>query len=308
MPISDTKIANGMSDVALVRIADGSVSHGYAGDMQGNLWRFDFSGVAPWPNALGSMPPQPLFVARDANGMRQPILQKPHVVFASTSGHIVLFGTGKYLEQNDLKESAYATQSFYAVWDDDSKRIAGRGALTERTLLPSGDGNSLQISGNPFRYGMPGAGDKGWVVDFIDSDKTGERSVSPASLFDNQLAFRTLIPSKNRCVKPSGRFYILNTLTGLSAGAGASASFTVELSDAGFPGMPIIVATTPTEIAERDATGKRRVIRKLEIVDSTDPTQPSVEPKRKTIVETVTTAGRLSWREIVNWLELRSGR
>ena len=304
MPIYDAKIANGMSDIALVRLADGSVSHAYAGDMQGNLRRFDFSGYMPWSNALGSVPPQPLFVALDAGGKRQPISQKVHVVHAPSSGNVVLFGTGKYLEQSDVKESGYATQSFYAVWDDDGKRVSGRGALKERTLLPSDNGDALEIDGNPFRYGMSGAGDKGWYVDFIDSDNTGERSINSASLFDTQLAFRTLIPSKSRCAKPSGRFYLLNTLTGLPS----SASFTGELSDAGFPGVPIIVATTPTEITERDATGKRRVKRKLEIVDSTNPEQSGAESERKTVMETVTTAGRLSWREVVNWLELRNNR
>ncbi|HWU99439.1 MAG TPA: PilC/PilY family type IV pilus protein [Oxalicibacterium sp.] len=304
LPISDAKSTNGMSDVALVRIADGSVSHGYAGDMQGNLWRFDFSGLPPWPNVLGSKPPKPLFVARDAGGKRQPISQKPHAVYAPANGHVVLFGTGKYLEQNDLGKNAYTMQSFYAVWDDGGKRIAGRSELTERTLLPSDDGNTLEIGGGSFQYGMSGAGDKGWYVDFIDSAKTGERSVSPASLFDLLLAFRTLIPHSNRCAKPIGRFYVLNTLTGLPA----AASFTGELSDAGFPGVPIIVSTAPTEIAERDATGKRRVTRKLEISDSDSPTQTEKSLGRKTIVETVMTAGRLSWREIVNWVELRSGK
>lgn len=304
LPISEAKSANGMSDVALVRIADGSASHAYAGDVQGNLWRFDFSGYAPWQRAFDDAPPQPLFAARDAAGKRQPILQKPHVVFAPSGGYVVLFGTGKYLEQDDLKESGYATQSFYAVWDDEGSRIGGRSALTERTLMPSGDGGTLEISGHAFRYGMSGAGDKGWYVDFIDSANSGERSVSPASLFDTQLAFRTLIPGRSRCAKPSGRLYVLNTLTGLPA----TASFTGDLSDAGFPGVPVILAAMPTEIAERDATGKRRVRRKLEIADAGDPAQPGTPAERKTIVETVTTAGRLSWREIVNWLELRRSK
>jgi type IV pilus assembly protein PilY1 len=87
-----------------------------------------------------------------------------------------------------------------------------------------------------------------------------------------------------------------------------SASYTGELSDAGFTGVPLVLAAMPTEITERDATGKRHVKRKLKIPGSVNPAQPETLTEQKTITETVTTAGRLSWREIVNWLELRSGR
>lgn len=115
-----------------------------------------------------------------------------------------------------------------------------------------------------------------------------------------------MIPDENRCAKPRGRFYVLNTLTGLPAGA----NLTGYPTDAGFPGIPVILASMPLETAERDATGKRRITRKIEArkTETADSDEQGSQPENRTIVETVTTAGRLSWREIVNWLELRNDR
>ena len=303
----DRQLANGMSDVAVVPAGDGTASHAYAGDMQGNLWRFDFSGNAPWPDALGTASPRPLFVARDAGGRRQPITQKPGVAFAPGDGYLVLFGTGRYLERADLDRKSYETQSFYALLDDDGERISGRKALMPRRLQSVQNDAVLEISGDAFGFGMPGPGEQGWYVDFIDSDTTGERSISPVSIVDTSLLFHTLLPSEGACEQPHGRSYVLNTVTGLSA----SAHLTGYLSETFFPDIPPLSSMTPFDAdvtdgtVERDATGKRRITRKIQTVS---PAEDGSPPAVKTIVETVTTAGRLSWREIVNWLELRNDR
>ena len=57
----------------------------------------------------------------------------------------------------------------------------------------------------------------------------------------------------------------------------------------------------------REATGKRRLKKKLEVLD---PVVSDQSGQKKTapgiVTETVTVSGRLSWREIVNWIELRT--
>ncbi len=300
MPPVDGGIVNGMTDATLVTADDGVVNRIYAGDVQGNLWRFDFGGDIDWSKLHDGVPSRPLFVAQDANRNRQPITQKPAVVFAPGGGYIVLFGTGKYMERADLKESRYATQSFYGILDTLTDRVSGRNELEERILLASDDDGPLEIGGSEFRYGMPGAG-KGWYFDFPESNETGERSISAASIFDTQLAFNTLLPPRNPCAHPGGRSYVLNTLTGLPA----NGSFTGYPATAGFPGAASLFATTPAETSERDATGKRRVQRKIETIGADPDAQPGSPPVKRTVVETVTVAGRLSWREIVNWLEHR---
>lgn len=287
--------ANGVTDVALVTAADGTADVGYAGDLQGNLWRFDFGGNAP-----DSAPPQRLFVARDAAGNRQSVTQRARIVFAPERGHVVLFGTGKYLESSDLDRGAFDVQSFYGIWDASGERISGRSALVERTVRPHDDG-TYEIDGTAVQYGP--AGNKGWYLDFPQSKSGGERSVATATVLDTRVAFTTLIPAAASCTAPFGRTYLLDTLNGLPM---AGARFTAYLSEAGFPGISPPFVVLPTEISERDATGKRRITTRLERTATRTDTQQADSPSDETVIQTVTTAGRLSWREIIDWLEWRS--
>ncbi len=99
----------------------------YAGDLYGNLWRFDVSGSAgSW-----TTPAAPFFVACTTTGTtcpaanRQPITGKPNVGPAGQAGTnpaykslMVYFGTGKYFETGDnLIGSNPQVQTFYGLWD-----------------------------------------------------------------------------------------------------------------------------------------------------------------------------------------------
>jgi type IV pilus assembly protein PilY1 len=304
VPISDQNLPNGLAAPALTLAGDGAVEIIYAGDFQGNMWRFDFSGSAPWLNVFGGVPPKPLFVAMDANKNRQAITQKANVVFAPERGYLVSFGTGKFMEASDLQENGFRKQSFYGILDNAGEKIAGRQQLAERRLSISTSNNDmLEISGDAFKYGSAGSGEKGWYFDFIDSDKTGERSISSAQIVDGRLFFNTLIPSNDPCKSASGRSYVLDVLTGLSA----TANWTGYLSNMSAVNVPMMVISTSSEVTERDATGKRRIKEKLEVIDPlTGKIKDVIAPTKESALETVKTAGRLSWREIVNWVELRS--
>lgn len=108
---------------------DGKVDVVYAGDLNGNLWRFDVGSTTPgeWAVAYSG---NPVFVAKNAANVRQPIISPPEVttlVAGSTVGQLVLLGTGKYLETSDLTNAS--TQSFYGVWD------RGLSGLTRSNLV-----------------------------------------------------------------------------------------------------------------------------------------------------------------------------
>lgn len=112
------KPSNGLSTPAPVDVnGDSIVDYVYAGDLQGNMWKFDLtsSTVANWNAAYD---PQPLFRAMDgaATPNYQPITSRPDVtVHNSKPGYIVVFGTGKYLGASDLGDTK--TQSIYGIWD-----------------------------------------------------------------------------------------------------------------------------------------------------------------------------------------------
>ncbi|GGI54361.1 pilus assembly protein [Oxalicibacterium solurbis] len=295
LPASDASRANGVIELALTTAPDGSASVAYAGDLLGNLWRFDFGGNTPDSHA-----PQLLFVARDAAGNRQPITQRPRIVFAPERGYMVLFGTGKYLERSDLDRSSYASQSFYGIWDRNGTKIDGRSSLVARIAQPQGD--RYTVVGEALMY-VP-TGKRGWYLDFPKAQLTGERSITSAAMLDTQVVFSTLIPAAAACTAPLGRTYLLDALTGLPV----SAHFDAYLSEASFPGISPPFFIMPVETSERDATGKRRVVTRLKRPGvKTEEANSDASPD-ETIVEAVTTAGRLSWREIIDWQELRNDR
>ena len=302
IPISDKTLANGLTAPALVLADDGAVSYIYSGDLQGNLWRFDFTGSAPWPNAHSGASKQPLFFAMDERGNRQAITQKVQVVYASHGGYMVLFGTGKFMEAADLNSKHFIKQSFYGIFDALDGKTVLRSQLAARKLSQIDSGTSaLEISGSDINDGLPTKNDKGWYFDFLESDKTGERSISSAVVRDGNLFFNTLIPNVDPCQKLRGRSYVLNALTGLPAYANLSA----YLTSISVLRTPTVMAIVPDQ-SPRDATGKRQVKKKLEVLDPAADKSGEKARLPKPISETTTTTGRLSWREIVNWVELRT--
>jgi type IV pilus assembly protein PilY1 len=91
----------------------------YAGDLKGNLWKFDLTGdsATKWQVAFGnSGNPAPLFVARDPAGAPQPITSQPDVMLhPEKHGYIVCFGTGKFLGTDDYSDTQI--QTIYGIWD-----------------------------------------------------------------------------------------------------------------------------------------------------------------------------------------------
>lgn len=118
---TETGGENGLSTPAVVDTDNnGTADWVYAGDLKGNLWKFDVSGssVEEWDVFYeNSGSPQPLFTAEGVGSAAvQPITARPGVAkHCSGHGYMVLFGTGKYLATEDISSSA--VQTFYGIWD-----------------------------------------------------------------------------------------------------------------------------------------------------------------------------------------------
>lgn len=133
---------NGLSTPRLVDFdGDGVADYAYAGDLQGNLWRFDLlggsaSGPTTTPPSNGSYGTKndgtskfqvsyngsPMFKARSANGQIQPITSAPSVIRHPTRlGYLVVFGTGRYVEIGDKEPNKSYAQSLYGIWDTKTK-------------------------------------------------------------------------------------------------------------------------------------------------------------------------------------------
>ena len=111
---------NGLSSPIAVDVDfDEKVDFVYAGDLKGNLWKFDLTSddSADWDVAFkeGSTA-APLFTALDRDGDTQPITAKPDVMLhPEMHGYIVCFGTGKFLGSSDFDDERL--QTIYGIWD-----------------------------------------------------------------------------------------------------------------------------------------------------------------------------------------------
>lgn len=304
-PIADATMANALSAPVLVTDRAGALRYGYAGDLQGNLWRFDFSGGAPWAGAAGpGNGGAPLFVARAADGTRQPIAQQPLLAYAEGGGYLVLFGTGKLIETADRMSSRFAPQSYYAIRDTlrhPAEVITSRNQLTQRVLNGDAGMPSFSVSGDKMGFDS-----LGWYVDFLQAAATGERSIDSGVLAAGEVFFNTLLPGSDPCDKSRSRTYVLNALTGLAKDAATArlpAPPSIEqpivgqISD-GYRATPSLLPVTSSR-TPRDPTGRTRLLKELAVAHVTP--QGRVDVGR---VKVQLRAGRLSWREVGNWRQL----
>jgi len=137
---------NGLSTPVAIDVDyDSRVDFVFAGDLKGNLWKFDLRDSNPdnWHVSFSeSGNPRPLFTAKGPGGTTQPITSKPDVMLhCSMPGYMVVFGTGMYLGETSF--SSTATQTIYGVWDysdpSDPSEYLGtfmRGALPSLSNQP----------------------------------------------------------------------------------------------------------------------------------------------------------------------------
>jgi len=152
---------NGLSSPTPIDVnMDNQLDYVYAGDLKGNLWKFDLTDASPanWKAAYFSGgTPMPLFQAKDASGSTQPITTKPDVMLhcdPSLPGYMVVFGTGKYLGLADFVDTS--TQTIYGIWDygDDADDSEYLGAFT-RPGLSHQDSHVTLLAQTEIYYAQP---------------------------------------------------------------------------------------------------------------------------------------------------------
>jgi type IV pilus assembly protein PilY1 len=309
VPISDDTKANALSSPSDFTGTTESVQYLYAGDIQGNLWKFNFKNPPPW-NASTVLPfgSDPLFVAKDTSGNSQPITIEPTVAFGPGQSALVMFGTGKFIEAADLNAANYRTQTLYGVLDDFQVRVTGRSQLQQRTMTATG-ANLVTITGTPFDYGFGTLAassplKKGWYVDVNGSDTTGERIVNKMVIAFNQLFFNTLTPSPDVCNDTGGgRSCSISGLSGLSE------SGTCVQSEVGLLGAPILLLLGEGVEEPPDSTGSSKATQKAVIVNIGSrglTTGSTSKADGGTIEAQLDPLRRASWREIVDFKEKRN--
>ncbi|MCP5327205.1 MAG: PilC/PilY family type IV pilus protein [Steroidobacteraceae bacterium] len=217
--IGNTITPNGLSTPAVIDLdGNGTADYAYAGDLRGNVWKFDLTGnnSSSWSVAFSG---SPLFTARDSGGTAQPITSAIEVSRHPQGGLIVLFGTGRYIEAADV--SATATQSLYGIRDNGSA-VSNRTTLVQQTVIDTQTASGHQyraVSANTVNW----ASKDGW---YMDLPTAGERVVVDPILRNGRLIVPTTIPSGNVC--DAGGYSWLMEIDYLSGGRLNIAAFDVN--------------------------------------------------------------------------------
>jgi type IV pilus assembly protein PilY1 len=169
----------------------------YAGDMRGNLWRFDASNLAaPAANTPDTRAVRLANLA--VSGVAQPITIRPELAQVNYGGYqhpVVLVGTGRYLGISDVETDAL--QSIYAIKDPLTSTGWGnvRPNLIEQTLSAYNDSANVrtltkrQVDWNSSTVA-------GWYIDLPDD---GERVVTNMGLAFTTLTVASLVPKADVC-------------------------------------------------------------------------------------------------------------
>jgi type IV pilus assembly protein PilY1 len=180
----------------------------YAGDLNGQLWRFDLTGTT------GSYP-QPTQIASltDSSGNAQPVTTAPLIeIHPTTRLRYVMVGTGKLLSSADV--SSTAMQTFYAIEDGTTGSFKTVSTPITRATL-------TQVTDVTQGVTVP-ATSNGWYYDL----GTGWR-INPTD-YNGIVAFAALATTTDPC-SPSGssEVYALNYATGTSVLAPTLANSTI---------------------------------------------------------------------------------
>ncbi len=234
---------NGLSTPVLADTdGNGTVDRVYAGDLKGNLWVFDVSGstASNWGVAYktGSTP-KPLFTAKDASGVVQPITVKPILAKHPSepdSGNgkniMVYFGTGQYLTEAD--KTTTTGQTFYGVWDHNSKELL-RSNLVAQTFA-SGYATNVRVLTNNTIAWSGGSAKHGWLIDLPTS---GERVTVNPKIRGKFVFFNTLIPDAAAC-----------------SFGGTGWTMVVNTSDGGQPAAPVFDVNNDGRVDDSGNTDK----------------------------------------------------
>jgi type IV pilus assembly protein PilY1 len=220
--------SGGLSTPAVLdKDGDGKADIAYAGDLQGQLWRFDLSAPDPgdWSISFGGTN-KPMFAAKNSSGTAQPITAPPTIAINDAvipAQTFVIFGTGRYISPSD--KSDQQIQSWYGLIDSGNNSIT-RSELIERKFNASGSGTLPDGTATSLRAveQQTDLGDinnkRGWYIDFNLAGDKGERVVSSALIVHapqgTVAEIPSIIPVDNDPCAAGGRGYInfVNAFTG----------------------------------------------------------------------------------------------
>lgn len=277
--------SNGMGPVSVFdKDLDGVADTIYAGDLKGNLWKFDVSSTSSSSWALASNG-SPLAKATDSGGNARPITNAPAVTWHPNdlSTTLVYFGSGRYLTSGDVISTE--TDTMYGVWDDNSTSAITRAKLQSQSI---GTDSPRAISSTAtVDWGSGSGKEMGWYEDLPGS---GERVTGTPTVLGGTVFYNTFMPNTNIC-DCGGTGYLM-AVSYLSGGATSGIFTGLNTNTIGIQIGGVLGGSTILPPGSSD-TG-------VAVSNTTKPSDPS-QPKPVTteLSGTAFNGTRLSWRELI---------
>ena len=188
----------------------------YGGDLLGNLWRIDISGLT---SGGGTTPVTKLATLSNGNNQVQPIAARVQVSKVGDK-RVVFVGTGQYLGVSDIANTQ--VQSIYAIKDVNTAYGNPRSNTCTGTTKANcfvkqvyADNANKRTATSSVTYDVDFDSMRGWYVDLPVS---GERANTDPALQLGTLVFTTNVPSDDSACSPGGTSNIIyvNYKTGLA--------------------------------------------------------------------------------------------
>lgn len=304
VPASTSATANGLANPGLIQGDLGQATVLYAGDLHGNIWKFDLNAGLNAANIAANLMvkttsgvKRPLFTAMSDGTTRQPITVAPLITTARGRGVMLIFGTGKFMEQIDAISGG--VQSIYGVWDSGGTASGDfgldRSSLQRKTATENA--TTVTISTETFVLGTATAEKRGWYLDLPNGK---ERIATEGGQGISTITFNSTIPSGDCSGDGDGRSWPFDPLSGNAAGEIALKSSIGLLSRPNYISLEL---TDQGNYGVRRPDGVRKYTARDAVVSTgtriTDAGNVGAQTTKPT--PTDITTGRISWREIRNF-------
>lgn len=251
------------------KATDNTALRFYAGDLLGNVWRFDIDGLLEPKNAA-----MKLATLTDAGGLPQPITTRPQLAEVNYAGFktaVVYVGTGKMLGLGDMNNSD--RQSIYGIKDplEATGHTNVRASLVGQTLIESG--STRTASSNPVDWSVK----NGWYVDLPDSKE--RINIDMLMMFNTLVAASNVPQSVASCTEGGGYswLYVLDIASGSNVSGRAATKqssllvgITPVVNEAGTgggviktPALGVLEKSSLPTVAKPAAQGRRASWREL---------------------------------------------
>ena len=327
--VADVGPNNGLSKpIWIDRDNNGTADVVYAGDLKGNLWKFDISSATPseWAVAYKTsdkVTNRPLFTAQystTANGVTTttalPITAAPEYVYPAFDGLIINFGTGNAFETGDFPKAG-VPQRFYGIWDqpafassqDTGPLIPSNASLVKRTYSRDANGDVTVTADSTSSQGVATFNSINWTSQYgwyFDLPGTSEAVLSDPDLQAGYLVFSSVRPKTDTNVcnsTPNSTLYIIDPISGRTTRAGLLNSSGATVAGIAVSGQKWVVVNDNTSAvrAIKSCTGGTAGCVNGGLPPAANPDQickAVVDSDRAKHTICYNPLGRVQWREI----------